>query len=208
MPRKAGRPPARTRAWSRAPVGRGISRCGSAPHQRTGAHGGRLARRRRGRAPRCAVLDGYDSVLGWMAAPFAGRIRLASTATRVEWTRGAVAAYVRQPDGRLRFALEARAAIIAVPLGVLKADPGRNRQRATGRRPAAGGEENLTSSRSAARRVMPGFVPDFPASPAAPIAVGTRILRGRGDRRRLARRARGRNGRHGSRNRARSEGAA
>jgi hypothetical protein len=59
-----------------------------------------------------------------MSAPLAGRIHPASIVTRVEWAPGAVLVYVRHADGRSRFAVEARAAIVAVPFGVLMADSG------------------------------------------------------------------------------------
>ena len=70
------------------------------------------------------VVDGYDRVIEWLAASLAGRIRLGAVVTRVRWAPGNVVVYVRQPDGRERFAIEARAAVVAVPLGVLKADVG------------------------------------------------------------------------------------
>jgi monoamine oxidase len=69
------------------------------------------------------VADGYDGVVEWLAAPLAGRITMASVVSRVEWATGGVAVHVRAPDDRTRLAVEARAAIVAVPLGVLKASP-------------------------------------------------------------------------------------
>jgi monoamine oxidase len=70
------------------------------------------------------VLDGYDRVIESLAAPLAGRIHLGAIVARVAWRPGAVTVYVRSGDGRMRFTVEAGAAIIAVPLGVLKAGPG------------------------------------------------------------------------------------
>ena len=70
------------------------------------------------------VIQGYDGVIDWLAGPLAGHIRLGAVVTRVEWTRGAVVVYVKHPDGRPRFAVQARAAVVAVPLGVLKAAAG------------------------------------------------------------------------------------
>lgn len=70
------------------------------------------------------VVDGYDRAIAWLAAPLADRIQLAAVVTRVKWAPGDVVVYVRHPDGRPRFAIEARAAIVAVPLGVLNAAPG------------------------------------------------------------------------------------
>jgi hypothetical protein len=45
-----------------------------------------------------------------------------------------------------------------------------------------------TSRSSDARRAITGLIPDLTATCAAPVAIGTRIFRGRCDRRRLARR--------------------
>lgn len=67
------------------------------------------------------IVDGYDRVIEWLAAPLAGRIRLGTVVNRVEWSPGRVVVYVSQPGGRGRIAVDARAAIVAVPLGVLKA---------------------------------------------------------------------------------------
>lgn len=70
------------------------------------------------------VLDGYDRVIDWMAGPLVGRIRRSAVATRVTWRRGHVAVDLQQPDGRDRQSIEGRAAIVTVPLGVLKAAAG------------------------------------------------------------------------------------
>jgi monoamine oxidase len=67
------------------------------------------------------VIDGYDRVIEWLATPLAGCIRLGAIVTRLRWTRGAVVVEGRNADGRDRFGVEARAAIVAVPLGVLQA---------------------------------------------------------------------------------------
>lgn len=67
------------------------------------------------------VIDGYDCVVEWLAAPLAARIRLGAVVTRVRWQPGNVEVHVQHPDRRPRFAIDARAAVIAVPLGVLKA---------------------------------------------------------------------------------------
>jgi monoamine oxidase len=78
-----------------------------------------IAERRLGR-----VIGGYDRVVESLAALVADRIHLGAVVSGVRWAPGAVVVYVRHPDGRPRFASEARAAIVAVPLGVLKAPPG------------------------------------------------------------------------------------
>jgi monoamine oxidase len=70
------------------------------------------------------VIDGYDRVIEWIAAPVIDSIRLSAIATRVRWAPGNVMVESRHPDGRARPTIEGRAAIIAVPLGVLKAAPG------------------------------------------------------------------------------------
>jgi monoamine oxidase len=70
------------------------------------------------------VIDGYDCVIDWLASPLAGRIRMGAVVARVTWKPGEVVVHVRDADGRSRVAVEARAAIVAVPLGVLKAPAG------------------------------------------------------------------------------------
>jgi monoamine oxidase len=85
----------------------------------SGWPGDDLEERRLGR-----VADGYDRIIDRLAAPLAGRIQLGAVIARVRWTPGEAVVYVRHSDGRLRFAVAARAAIVAVPLGVLKAPAG------------------------------------------------------------------------------------
>ena len=70
------------------------------------------------------VLDGYDRVIEWIAAPLGDRVRLEAVAARVRWAPGNVSVEVTHLDGRRRADVNARAAIIAVPLGVLKAGVG------------------------------------------------------------------------------------
>jgi monoamine oxidase len=70
------------------------------------------------------VLDGYDRVIEWLAEPLGDRVRLDAVATRVRWAPGNVSVEAQHPDGRSRPPVHARAAIITVPLGVLKAPPG------------------------------------------------------------------------------------
>jgi monoamine oxidase len=84
-----------------------------------GSPGDDVRERRIGR-----VLDGYDRAIEWLAAPLGDRIRLSAIATRVHWAPGNVSIEVRHQDGRSRPSVDARAAVIAVPLGVLKAAPG------------------------------------------------------------------------------------
>ena len=70
------------------------------------------------------VIDSYDRVIEWLAAPLTAQIRLGIVVTRIEWSPGAVVVHKRYPGGALRFDVDAQAAVIAVPLGVLKAPPG------------------------------------------------------------------------------------
>jgi monoamine oxidase len=84
-----------------------------------GSPQGDIRERRIGR-----VLDGYDRVIEWLAAPLGDRIRLEAVVTRIRWAPGNVSVETRHPDGRPRLETNAHAAIITVPLGVLKAAPG------------------------------------------------------------------------------------
>ncbi|HEY4307385.1 MAG TPA: NAD(P)/FAD-dependent oxidoreductase [Gemmatimonadaceae bacterium] len=70
------------------------------------------------------VIDGYDRVIDALAAPLGDRIRRSAIVTRVRWAPGNVSVETRHPDGRARPAITARAAIVAVPVGVLKAGAG------------------------------------------------------------------------------------
>jgi monoamine oxidase len=70
------------------------------------------------------VVDGYDRLIEWMAAPLADRIRLGAIATRVRWTRDNALVEVTPADGRNRFEVEARAVLVTIPLGVLQAPSG------------------------------------------------------------------------------------
>jgi monoamine oxidase len=67
------------------------------------------------------VIEGYDRVIEWLAKPLAGRIRLGAVVSHVRWSRGEVVVHVTDRHGRPRESIDARAAIVAVPLGVLKA---------------------------------------------------------------------------------------
>ena len=64
------------------------------------------------------VVDGYDRVIAWLAKPLSGRIRLSSIVTRVRWKPRRVVIEVAR-----RKPITARAAIVAIPLGVLQAPP-------------------------------------------------------------------------------------
>jgi monoamine oxidase len=81
-----------------------------------GSPGDDVRERRIGR-----VVDGYDRVIDALAAPLGDRIRRSAIVTRVRWAPGNIFVETRHPDGRARPASTARAAIIAIPVGVLKA---------------------------------------------------------------------------------------
>lgn len=70
------------------------------------------------------IIDGYDRVVEWLAEPVVKRIRTSAVVTRIAWERGGVSVDLQQPDGRARPSIDARAAIVSVPLGVLKAAAG------------------------------------------------------------------------------------
>ena len=84
-----------------------------------GSPGNDVRERRIGR-----VVDGYDRVPEFIAGPLGDRVRLSAIVTRVRWAPGNVVVESRHPDGRARPTLDATAAVIAIPLGVLQAPPG------------------------------------------------------------------------------------
>jgi monoamine oxidase len=70
------------------------------------------------------VADGYDRALEWLAAPVARRIRLSSPVTAVQWAPGAVSVEIGRHGTGTTSSVDARAVIVTVPIGVLKARPG------------------------------------------------------------------------------------
>lgn len=82
-----------------------------------GSPGDDVRERRLGR-----VLGGYDAVARWIGRGIGDRIRFGSVVTAVRWEEGAVRIETKQPSGTPSI-LEARAALIALPLGVLHATP-------------------------------------------------------------------------------------
>jgi monoamine oxidase len=84
-----------------------------------GSPGDDVRERRIGR-----VAAGYDHVIDALAAPLGDRVRRSAIVTRIRWAPGNVSVETRHPDGRARPPIAARAAIVTVPLGVLKAAPG------------------------------------------------------------------------------------
>jgi monoamine oxidase len=70
------------------------------------------------------LVPGYDRLLGWLRAgldPARVSLRLRAIATEVRWTRGRVALTARVGTGAGGETFRARALIVTVPLGVLKA---------------------------------------------------------------------------------------
>lgn len=70
---------------------------------------------------------GYHAVIAWLRAgldPERVRVRLSTLATSVEWARGRVRVALRSATGRALEPIDARAAVVTLPLGVLKAPPG------------------------------------------------------------------------------------
>lgn len=69
------------------------------------------------------MIDGYDRVPQWIARGLDDVIRIDSVVNRMEWRRAAVRVSVAQAPRRRAHALTARAAIVALPLGVLQTPP-------------------------------------------------------------------------------------
>lgn len=67
------------------------------------------------------IAEGYDRLLEWLAEPITSRIRLSSVVTTIDWEPGAVAATFVEPVRNRQRHIMARATVITVPLGVLKA---------------------------------------------------------------------------------------
>ncbi len=66
------------------------------------------------------VLEGYDTIPRKIAQELGDRVRLGCPVEEVHWNPEGVQVVARQNDSRLKF--EAQRAIVAVPLGVLKAE--------------------------------------------------------------------------------------
>jgi monoamine oxidase len=70
------------------------------------------------------VLDGYDQVIGVLAAPLRASIRYAAIVETIRWKPGQVEVIARVGRTARRRAYVARAAVVTVPLAVLKAGEG------------------------------------------------------------------------------------
>lgn len=67
--------------------------------------------------------DGYAAIPEWLASPIADRVRLTTVVRGVAWEPGRVELAMARPDGSPLPPLAARAAVVAVPAGVLQAPP-------------------------------------------------------------------------------------
>lgn len=83
-----------------------------------GSPGDDVRERRLGR-----VLGGYDAVARWIGRGIGDRIRLGTVVTGVRWEEGGAHVETRQPSGTAS-GIDARAVIVALPLGVLHATAG------------------------------------------------------------------------------------
>jgi len=83
-----------------------------------GSPGDDVRERRLGR-----FLHGYDAVPRWIGRDIERVVRLGAVVSAVRWQPGAISLDLREPNGESVTALEARAAIITAPLGVLLARP-------------------------------------------------------------------------------------
>jgi monoamine oxidase len=70
------------------------------------------------------VLGGYDGIVDALASPVRDRIALGRVVTGVRWAAGSAEVRTQSTQGHARADLAARAVVITVPLGVLKAPPG------------------------------------------------------------------------------------
>lgn len=70
------------------------------------------------------AINGYDAVPQWIARDVIDRVRFGSVVTGIQWEPGGVRIEIREPNGESKSAVEARAAIVTLPLGVLRAIPG------------------------------------------------------------------------------------
>ena len=69
------------------------------------------------------LAGGYGSLVSVLRAPIAGEIRLSTIVRGVDWSRGSVRVKAATATGGRVGPLDARALIVTVPIGVLKAPP-------------------------------------------------------------------------------------
>jgi monoamine oxidase len=73
------------------------------------------------------LADGYSAIVDWLRAgldPERAQVRTGCIVEEVRWRRGAVEVAYRSATGGQAHRLQARRAVITLPLGVLKAPPG------------------------------------------------------------------------------------
>lgn len=70
------------------------------------------------------LVEGYDGLIAALAAPILDRVRFGAVIHTIRWRRGNVEIHVRDRGGKERSVIRARRAVIALPLGVLKAGTG------------------------------------------------------------------------------------
>ena len=70
------------------------------------------------------VVEGYDHVINALAASVLDRVQLGTTVNRIRWRKRHVEIETREQGSEESRTVEARAAIVTVPLGVLQMAPG------------------------------------------------------------------------------------
>jgi monoamine oxidase len=70
------------------------------------------------------IVEGYDGVIGALAASVLDRVRFGAVARVIRWRSGRVEVESCDHDGQELPTIQARSVIVAVPLGVLRAPPG------------------------------------------------------------------------------------
>jgi monoamine oxidase len=71
------------------------------------------------------MADGYDGIIRWLSDgldPAKVELRLNTVATELRWKRGGVEVMTRRASGESLGSIEAKLAIVALPLGVLKSE--------------------------------------------------------------------------------------
>src|SRR5205085_2657148 len=72
------------------------------------------------------LANGYDGITRWLSGgldPTRVELRLSTIATELHWRRGRVRLVLKARTGEALESIEAKRAIVALPLGVLKARP-------------------------------------------------------------------------------------
>ncbi len=96
-----------------------VSRISARALADSGSPGDDASEQRMGR-----ILDGYDRVPAWLASGLGDSIHLGTVVSRIEWKKGEVRIETMTNGTGSSLVVQARAAIITVPLGVLQAERG------------------------------------------------------------------------------------